>query len=191
MQSKPSLSLTAVGLLLAAGILTLAAWLMSLAWSSFTYHAALAGTPGTLTAAHCFTVGSGKSTHRECTGTFVAQNGRYTDASAHAYEVRDTGSSPIRLQLRSDGGYTQPNPPRAAIVLAVLLGIVSGAALLLLFLCAMPQRVSVDKGVPLRANPQPWGVLLLILSWLSAGAALAAVASFAMFFVLLVAGLFF
>ncbi|QHC22791.1 hypothetical protein [Streptomyces sp. GS7] len=191
MRSKPGLSLTALGLLLAAGILTLATWLTSFAWSSFTYHAALAGTPGTLTAAHCFTAGSGKSTHRECTGTFIARSGRYTDTSAHVYEVRRIGGSPTRLQLRSDGGYTQPDPPRAAIVLAVALGIVSGTALLLLFLCAMPRRVSVEKGVPLRANPQPWGVLLLVLSRLSAGAAIAAVASFALFFVLLIAGLLF
>ncbi|WP_043263051.1 hypothetical protein [Streptomyces sp. CT34] len=75
------------------------------------------------------------------------------------------------------------------MVLAVIFGILSGAALLLLFLCAMPRRVSVEKGVPLRSNPQPWDALLLALSRLSAGAAVAAIASFALFFVLLIAEL--
>ncbi|MFK0294903.1 hypothetical protein ACIQU6_31135 [Streptomyces sp. NPDC090442] len=189
---KPSWTLTAVGVLLTAGVLALAAWLMSFAWPAFAYHAALAGTPGNLTSAHCYVTGRGKHTKRECAGTFTALTGTFTDTSAHLYDaVRDTGGGPMRLQRRSDGGYTQPDPARAALILAVVFGIVSGAAALLVFVCVGPRRVTVEKGVPLRANPPPWGVLLLVLSRLAVAAAAAVALSFAMFFVLLIGELVF
>ncbi|MFF0622764.1 hypothetical protein [Streptomyces sp. NPDC004296] len=191
MEEKPALppspSLTAFGLLLAAGVLALAVWLVSLLWGPFAYRAALAGTPGTLTAPHCHITGSGKYSRRDCTGTFVALEGPFTDASAHAYEVARFDDSPIRLQRRSDGGYTQPLLPRAATILAVVFGVVSGAAALLLFLCLLPLRVSFGKGARLSANPQPWGALLWLLSRASAGAAAAAAVCLIMVAVLAVA----
>ncbi|MFE6691678.1 hypothetical protein ACFVFQ_35055 [Streptomyces sp. NPDC057743] len=189
---KPSWTLTAFGVLLTAGVLALAAWLMSFAWPAFAYHAALAGTPGKLTSAHCYVTGSGKSARRECTGTFTALNGTFTDTSAHVYEViRYTGDGPMRLQRRSDGGYTQPEPAQAALMLGVVCGIVCGAAGLLSLVCVGPRRVTVEKGVSLRANPPPWGVLLLVLSRMTAAAAAAVALSFVMFFVLLIGELVF
>ncbi|MFF8787617.1 hypothetical protein [Streptomyces sp. NPDC015125] len=165
-------------------MIALAAWLVSLAWGPFTYRTALAGTPGTLTAAHCHVTVSGKYSRRDCTGTFVARKGTFTDTSARAYEVARIDNSAIRLQRRSDGGYTQPLSSRAAMDLAVVFGIVSGAAALLLFLCLMPLRVSFGKGARLGANPQPWGALLWLLSRLSVGAAVAAAAALVMMVVL-------
>ncbi|WP_329392890.1 hypothetical protein OHA45_01705 [Streptomyces lydicus] len=181
---SPSLSLTAVGLLLAAGVIALAAWLVSLLWGPFAYRAGLAGTPGTLTAAHCHVTSSGKYSKRDCTGTFVALKGTFADTSAQTYDVARIDDSPIRVQRRSDGGYTQPRSDRAATALAVIFGIVSGAAGLLLFLCLLPLRVSFGEGVRLGANPQPWGALLWLLSRLSVGAAGAAAASLVMMVVL-------
>ncbi|WP_328388452.1 hypothetical protein OHS81_30245 [Streptomyces sp. NBC_00400] len=181
---SPSLPLTLFGLLLATGVIALAAWLVSLVWGPFAYRAALAGTPGTLTAAHCHVTVSGKYSRRDCTGTFVSLKGTFTDTSARAYEVARIDDSAIRLQRRSDGGYTQPLSSRAAMDLAVLFVIVSGAAALLLFLCLMPLRVSFGKGTRLGANPQPWGALLWLLSRLSVGAAVAAAAVLVMMVVL-------
>ncbi|MFF2807405.1 hypothetical protein ACFVT2_09495 [Streptomyces sp. NPDC058000] len=181
---SPSPSFTAFGLLLAAGVLALAVWLVSLVWGPFAYRAALAGTPGTLTPAHCHVTGSGKYSRRDCTGTFVALKGTFTDPSAHAYEVARIDDGPIRLQRRSDGGYTQPLSSRAAMILGIVFAIVSGAAALLLFLCLMPLRVSFGKGTRLSANPQPWGALLWLLSRVSAGAAAAAAACLVLMVVL-------
>ncbi|MFJ9619283.1 hypothetical protein [Streptomyces noursei] len=181
---SPSLSWTALGLLLAAGVIALAVWLVSLLWGPFAYRAGLAGTPGTLTAAHCHVTGSGKYSKRDCSGTFVASTGAFTDSSAHTYDVARFDDSPIRVQRRSDGGYTQPRADRAATALSVIFGIVSGAAALLLFLCLMPLKVSFGKGVRLGANPQPWGALLWLLSRVSVGAAIAAAASLLMMVVL-------
>ncbi|MGX1758376.1 hypothetical protein ACWIG5_15965 [Streptomyces lydicus] len=188
MDVKPSLSLTLFGLLLATGVIALAAWLVSLAWGPFTYRAALAGTPGTLTATHCHVTGSARYSRRDCTGTFVALKGTFTDTSAHAYEVALIDDGAIRLQRRSDGGYTQPRSSAAAMDLAVVFGIVSGAAALLLFLCLMPLRVSFGEGTRLGSNPQPWGALLWLLSRLSVGAAFAAAAGLVMMIVLPFAG---
>ncbi|MFI1628131.1 hypothetical protein ACH4YO_28890 [Streptomyces noursei] len=181
---SPSLSWTALGLLLAAGVIALAVWLVSLLWGPFAYRAGLAGTPGTLTAAHCHVTGSGKYSKRDCSGTFVASTGAFTDSSAHTYDVARFDDSPIRVQRRSDGGYTQPRADRAATALSVIFGIVSGAAALLLFLCLMPLKVSFGKGVRLGANPQPWGALLWLLSRVSVGAAIAAPTSLLMMVVL-------
>ncbi|MEK2472563.1 MULTISPECIES: hypothetical protein [Streptomyces] len=181
---SPSLSWTALGLLLAAGVIALAVWLVSMLWGPFAYRAGLAGTPGTLTAAHCHVTGSGKYSKRDCSGTFVASTGAFTDGSAHTYDVARIGDSPLRVQRRSDGGYTQPRADRAATALSVIFGIVSGAAALLLFLCLLPLKVSFGKGVRLGANPQPWGALLWLLSRVSVGAAIASAASLAMMIVL-------
>ncbi|PNE36943.1 hypothetical protein [Streptomyces noursei] len=181
---SPSLSWTALGLLLAAGVIALAVWLVSLLWGPFAYRAGLAGTPGTLTAAHCHVTGSGKYSKRDCSGTFVASTGAFTDSSAHTYDVARADDSPLRVQRRSDGGYTQPRADRAATALSVIFGIVSGAAALLLFLCLLPLKVSFGKGVRLGANPQPWGALLWLFSRVSVGAAIAAAASLAMMIVL-------
>ncbi|GGX42710.1 hypothetical protein GCM10010341_75740 [Streptomyces noursei] len=109
---SPSLSWTALGLLLAAAVIALAVWLVSLLWGPFAYRAGLAGTPGTLTAAHCHVTGSGKYSKRDCSGTFVASTGAFTDSSAHTYDVARFDDSPIRVQRRSDGGYTQPRADR-------------------------------------------------------------------------------
>ncbi|MFB7669653.1 hypothetical protein ACFC1R_38130 [Kitasatospora sp. NPDC056138] len=156
----PSWTLTAVGALFAVGVLVLAGWLLRFPADEFRYTAGMAGTPGTFTAAHCHTVGSGKSSHRECQGRFVPHDGSPADPTAHISNARVDVGKPAELRRTDGGGYVQPGASNAAMDLAAIFGILCGAAFLLLFPVVGPRKVQVEKGIGPRANPQPWGTLI-------------------------------
>jgi hypothetical protein len=158
--------------LFAVGVLALAGWLMSFPVDGFRYTAGLSGTPGTFTAAHCHTYGSGRTSERVCTGTFTSADGRLTDTKAHISNGRIDVGKHARLRRRPDGGYVQPGLGKAILDLAAAFGIVGGAAFLLMALCATPGRVAPN--IPLRANPRPWGTLLFLFALLGGGCLFAA-----------------
>ncbi|MCO6007490.1 hypothetical protein NE236_21155 [Actinoallomurus purpureus] len=155
--------LTAVGVLVAMGVLGLAGWLLTFPLNDARYTSGLAGTPGTFTAARCHTTGSGKSSTRICSGTFESTKGGFIDRAAQIRNARIGVGKPATLRRRPDGGYVQPGPVNAGMNLATAFGIVSLAAFLLVVLCASPKQVSAGGWKRLRKNPPPWGVLLSIL----------------------------
>ncbi|GAA2270684.1 MULTISPECIES: hypothetical protein [Kitasatospora] len=159
----PNWALTAVGTLFAIGVLALAGWLVRFPADEFRYTSDMAGTPGTFTAAHCHNEGAGKSRTRQCEGPFVPHNGSPTDPAAHITNARVDVGKPAELRRTDGGGYVQPGVLNAGMDLAGVFGIFCGAAFLLMFPAAGPRRVKVETGVPLRANPQPWGTLVPLL----------------------------
>ncbi|MCO6007488.1 hypothetical protein NE236_21145 [Actinoallomurus purpureus] len=177
--TAPSLRLvrTAAGVLVAIGVVVLAARLVLFPLDGFQYAAGLAGTPGRFTAARCHSVPAGYGSRRICTGTFVPAKGRPVDGAARIKDSRVGVGGSMTLRRRPDGRYVQPGPANAALDLAGVFGIVSLAALALVVLSIMARRVRFEVGVPLRANPRPWGTLLPLLIGLCAGFAVAAVLS--------------
>ncbi|MGK4582657.1 hypothetical protein [Kitasatospora sp. HPMI-4] len=159
----PSRLLTAVGTLFAVGVLALAGWLVRFPADELRYTSGTSGTPGTFTAAHCHTVGAGKGRQRVCQGPFVPHDGSPTDPAAHITDARVDVGKPAELRRTDGGGYVQPGVLNAGMDLAGIFGILCGASFLLMLPAAGPRRVKVEKGVPLRANPQPWGTLIPLL----------------------------
>ncbi|GAB3984679.1 hypothetical protein GCM10029978_095000 [Actinoallomurus acanthiterrae] len=164
-----SLTRTVAGVLVAIGVVVLAVWLEFFPINGFRYAAGLAGTPGTFTAAHCHTYGSGRGSRRVCTGTFTPANGGPADPAARITNARVHVGKPTTLRRKADGGYAKPGAADAVLDVAGVLGIVSLAALALLVLCVMPRRVRVEADVPLSSNPRPWGTLIPVLLWSFAG----------------------
>jgi hypothetical protein len=160
---------TAAGALVAIGVIVLAVWLEFFPINGFRYAAGFSGTPGTFTAAHCRTYGSGRGSRRVCTGTFTPENGGPADPAAQITNARVHVGRPATLRRKAGGGYAQTGAAIAVLDLAGVLGIVSLAALALLVLCIMPRRVRVETDVPLSSNPQPWGTLIPVLLRVFAG----------------------
>ncbi|WP_432000119.1 hypothetical protein [Streptomyces sioyaensis] len=178
MQASADRIFTAIGALLVIGIIAAAGLLLRMPLNDLRYATALSGTPGTFSAAHCTTVPSGRGTSLSCTGTFVATDGGFTDRAAHLIDGRITLGEPISLQRESDGSYVRPLASGAALDLAGVFAIVSGAGFLLVLVCAgWSSKVSVSGGLPLRLNRRPGGKVLPLLGWLYVGSGAAAVLS--------------
>jgi hypothetical protein len=160
--SPLSVLLVSVGVLVAVGVLALAGWLLTFPLDDFRYSAGLSGTQGTFTAAQCHTTGSGKSSSRVCTGTFVPAKGGSADRSARIRDGRIEVGKPATVRRRPDGGYVEPGAAKAGTNLAAAFGIVALAAFLLVVLCVSPANITVGGWKRLRQNPPPWGTLLSI-----------------------------
>jgi hypothetical protein len=155
--------LTAVGVLVAIGVLALAGWLLAFPLDDLRYTSGMAGTEGTFTAVRCHTTGAGEGGTRVCVGTFVPAGGGLIDRTAQIRDADVAVGRTATLRRRPDGGYVQPGPVNAGKNLATAFGIVSLAAFLLVVLCVSPRRVSAGGWRRLRENPRPWGTLLTIL----------------------------
>ncbi|ARF53846.1 hypothetical protein [Streptomyces gilvosporeus] len=178
----------ALGAVLVLVILTAAGLVMRLPLDDFRYTTGLSGTPGTFTAARCHTVGSGRSSSRTCTGTYVAAHGGFTARTARMDDGGIEPGRPVRVQREADGSYVRPLTSGALEDVAGAFLITSVAAFLLLGVCVSSPRVVVEGDAPLRANPRPWRMALSVLLTLSIGGGVAGALAFAAGFVMVLTG---
>ncbi|GAA5190700.1 hypothetical protein GCM10023322_46480 [Rugosimonospora acidiphila] len=188
----PSIPFTVIGVLFSAGVIVLAVWLVGMVIGGFRASLGWSGTSGTFTASVCeHQSGSRGGGHDRCSGTFRSADGAIVDTGAIA-DVRPnfTSGESEKLQRKPDGDYVETRAADAwedAFVIFLMVGI---AAWLLFLPCAAVGKVRVEKGVPLRSNPQPWGTLLPLLAWTGLGfVALSCLTLFAMLLFLLISAL--
>ncbi len=140
------------------------------------------------TAAQCHTVGSGRSSSRTCTGTYVAAHGGFTDRTARVDGGRIERGKPVGMQRESDGSYVRPLTSGVLEDVAGAFGIAAVAAFLLLGVCVSSPRVVVEGDAPLRANPRRWRIALSVLLTLFIGGGVAGALAFAASFVIVLTG---
>ncbi|MEU9125801.1 hypothetical protein AB0C96_39340 [Streptomyces sp. NPDC048506] len=170
------------------GIIAVAGLLLRMPLNGFRYQTGMSGMFGTFSATHCHTVPAGRCTSRACTGTFVAADRGFTDRTAHITDAHIELGKPIQLQREPDGSYIRPLASGAALDLAGVFGIVTGAAFLSVMVFVGTSRVPVGGDAPIRSNPRsrPTVLPLLVCVLIASGAA--AVLAFVVAIVIVLTG---